>query len=281
MTSKRALFVAIALSGLLAPPVFAEDVSAATVVATVNGTDITLGQLIVARSTLPPEYQTMPDDMLFGALLDQTIQQVVIAQSMEDKLTKLDELTIDGERLSYIARQVVEDIAAAALTDAAVQQAYDATYAEFVPALEYRASHILVDSEAKAKDLMSQLDGGADFATLARENSSDGSAEGGGDLGWFGLGMMVPPFEAAVVAAPVGKATGPVQTEFGWHLILVTETRNTEKPSLETVRADLEAQVQKAAVVAALEAMVAGASVTKPGAALDPALLKDLTLLDK
>lgn len=281
MMTKSTLFVAFALSMMLARPVFAEDPTAATVVATVNGTDITLGQLIVARSALPPEYQSMPDDMLYAGLLDQMIQQVVIEQSMDGKLTKLDELTIQNDRLSYISRKVVQDIAVAALTDAAVQMAYDAAYAEFQPATEYHAAHILVDDEAKAKDLLAQIEAGADFATLAKENSTDGSAAGGGDLGWFGLGMMVPPFEAAVVAAPVGKVTGPVQTEFGWHLILVTETRNTEKPALEDVRADLEGEVQKAAVVAALDAMVAGATVTKPTEALDPALLKDLTLLDK
>lgn len=281
MKTKSTLFAVMALSMMLAGPVFAEEPGAASVVATVNGTDITLGQLIVARSALPPEYQSMPDDMLYAGLLDQLIQQVVIEQSMVGKLTKLDELTLQNDRLSYIARKVVQEIAVAAVTDEAVQKAYDATYAEFQPATEYRASHILVDDEAKAKDLRAQLDGGADFAKLAQENSTDGSAQGGGDLGWFGLGMMVPPFEAAVVAAEVGKVVGPVQTEFGWHLILVTETRNTEKPALDAVRADLEGEVQKAAVVAALDAMVAGATVTKPTEALDPALLKDLTLLDK
>ncbi len=281
MMMKSTLLAALALSMLLARPVFAEDPTAATVVATVNGTDITLGQLIVARGALPPEYQSMPDDMLYSGLLDQLIQQVVIEQSMTGKLTKLDELTIQNDRLSYIARKAVQDIAVAALTDEAVQKAYDAAYAEFTPATEYHASHILVDDEAKAKDLLAQIEAGADFATLAKENSTDGSAAGGGDLGWFGLGMMVPPFEAAVVAATVGKVSGPVQTEFGWHLILVTETRNTEKPALEDVRADLEAEVQKAAVVAAVDAMVAGATVTRPAEAPDPALLKDLTLLDK
>lgn len=281
MMTKSILIAAMALSMLLVRPVFAEEPSAATVVATVNGTEITLGQLIVARNALPPEYQAMPDDMLFSGLLDQLIQQVVIEQSMVGKLTRLDELTLQNDRLSYIARKVVQDIALAALTDEAVQKAYDAAYAEFAPATEYHASHILVDDEAKARDLRARIEGGADFATLAQENSTDGSAQGGGDLGWFGLGMMVPPFEAAVVAAEVGKVAGPVQTEFGWHLILVTETRNTEKPALDAVRAELEAEVQKAAVVAALDAMVTGATVTKPTEELDAALLKDLTLLDK
>lgn len=273
--------LSVALSGMIAQPAFAEAPGAATVVATVNGTEITLGQLIVARSALPPEYQSMPDDMLFGGLLDQLIQQVAIEQSLEGKLTVLDEMTIQNERLAYLAAKVVQDIAATALTEAAVQKAYDATYTAFTPETEYHASHILVDSEDKAKDLLAQIEGGADFAKFAIENSTDGSAQGGGDLGWFGLGKMVAPFEAAVVAAEVGKVVGPVKTEFGWHLILVTETRSSRKPALEDMRAALEAEVKKAAVVAALDALVAAATVTRPGERLDPALLKDLTLLDK
>ncbi len=281
MTQKSTILLALGLALATAQPLFAQDPTAATVVATVNGTDITLGNMIVARSMLPADYQSLPDDLVYGGLLDQLIQQVVIEQSLAGKLKLVDELTLLNDRRTYLASVLVAEVAAQAATDEAIQAAYDAAYAEFKPQTEYHASHILVDNEALATDLLAQLNAGADFATLAAENSSDGSAQAGGDLGWFGLGMMVEPFETAVVAAEVGKVTGPVQTEFGYHLILVTETRNSEKPPLDTVRATLEAEVQRAAVLAKVQGMVAGAAVTKAAVTIDPALLKDSALLDK
>ncbi len=281
MTQKSTILLALGLALATAQPLFAQDPTAATVVATVNGTDITLGNMIVARSMLPADYQSLPDDLVYGGLLDQLIQQVVIEQSLAGKLKLVDELTLLNDRRTYLASVLVAEVAAQAATDEAIQAAYDAAYAEFKPQTEYHASHILVDNEALATDLLAQLNAGADFATLAAENSSDGSAQAGGDLGWFGLGMMVEPFETAVVAAEVGKVTGPVQTEFGYHLILVTETRNSEKPPLDTVRATLEAEVQRAAVLAKVQGMVAGAAVTKAEVTIDPALLKDSALLDK
>ncbi len=289
MTQKKVLFAGLALCTALVLPAFAQDTAAppegaptaATVVATVNGTDITLGNMIVARSALPPEYQSLPDDLIFGGLLDQVIQQVIIEQSMEGKLKLVDELTILNERRTYLSSLLVAQIAGDALTDAALQKAYDAAYAEFKLQTEYRASHILVEDEELAKTLLAKIEAGAVFAEVAMANSTDGSAQGGGDLGWFGLGQMVEPFEVAVVAAEVGKVTGPVQTEFGFHLILVTETRNSEKPPLDTVRADLEAAVQRDAVLAAVDVMVKAAKIEKPEVAIDPALLKNTDLLNE
>ena len=85
------------------------------------------------------------------------------------------------------------------------------------------ASHILVDSEEKALELKAAIEAGADFAQLAQENSSCPSSRQGGELGSFGRGAMVPEFDAVVFSAPVGVVQGPVQTQFGYHLVLVTE----------------------------------------------------------
>jgi peptidyl-prolyl cis-trans isomerase C len=292
MTHKNSSLAVLALLLMVSFPIFADETAApaeppaatagaGTVVATVNGTEITLGILIIARAALPPEYQSLPDDLIYGGLLDQVIQQVVIEQSLEGKLTRAEELTLLNDRRTYLSTLMVQQVAEAAVSEAAVLEAYEEAFAEFKSEKEFRASHILVDSEDKAKALLAEIEAGADFASVAAANSTDGSAQAGGDLGWFGLGMMVEPFEAAVVAARVGKVTGPVQTEFGFHLILVTETRNSEKPQLETVRAQIEAGVQKTAVLDMIEAMVAGAVVEKTAESIDPALLKDLSLLEK
>jgi peptidyl-prolyl cis-trans isomerase C len=90
-------------------------------------------------------------------------------------------------------------------------------------ASQVRASHILVSSEAKAHDLLNQIKGGASFAKLAKQNSSCPSGKKGGDLGKFGKGQMVPEFEKAAFSAKKGETVGPVKTQFGFHLIQVTE----------------------------------------------------------
>ena len=86
-----------------------------------------------------------------------------------------------------------------------------------------RASHILVKTEAEAKDLITQINTEEDFANLAAQHSLCPSGANGGDLGFFPRGMMVKPFEDAAFNLEIGKVSEPVQTQFGWHLILVTD----------------------------------------------------------
>jgi len=87
---------------------------------------------------------------------------------------------------------------------------------------QVRASHILVDDESMAKDLKKQIEGGASFEAVAKEHSSCPSSAKGGDLGWFGKGQMVKPFEDAAFSTPEGQLSNPVKTQFGYHLIKVT-----------------------------------------------------------
>ena len=271
------------LSAGLALPVLAEDApTAATVVATVNGTEITLGHMIVAREALPEQYKALPPDVLFKGILDQLVQQTALEQSMEGKLTRRDALQLENDKRGYVSSRALEGVVLGAVTDEALQAAYDAKFKDAKPQTEYSASHILVADEAKAKELLAQLEGGADFAELAKANSTDtGSGANGGDLGWFGLGMMVKPFEEAVVAATPGKVVGPVKTDFGYHLILVKETRVAAQPTLDDLRDELASEIEQKAIEAHVKSITEAATVEKPGEGIDPALLGDLTLLDK
>lgn len=273
---------ALALAILAALPVRAEDAPTAdTVVATVNGTNITLGNMIALRSALPAQYQALPDDVLFKGILDQLVQQEVLKQSLPQPLSKRSQLMIENETRGFLSNEALSAVVQGAVTDAALQAAYDAKYKDAAPATEYHAAHILVDSEEKAKELKAQIDGGADFAELAKTNSSDGAAQNGGDLGWFGLGMMVKPFEDAIVAMKPGEVAGPVQTDFGWHVVKLVETREAAKPALDEVRDELAAEIEQKAVEDHIAALTTAAKVEKPGEGIDPALLKDTTLLDK
>lgn len=280
MTKRSGFWSVLALTVALSGAALAEGETADTVVATVNGTKITLGQMIAMKESLPPEYQSLPDDVLFKGIYDQLIQQEVLAQSVSN-LGPRALATLDNDRRGFISGLAIEGIVKEAVTDEALQKAYDERFKDAAPQTEYNAAHILVETEEAANKLKQELEGGGDFAELAKANSTDtGSGANGGDLGWFGLGMMVKPFEEAVVAAKVGAVAGPVKTDFGYHLILVKETRVAEKPTLDQLRDDLAAEVENKAITAKIEELTKGATVTRDGEGLDPAILKNSALID-
>lgn len=126
-----------------------------------------------------------------------------------------------------------------------IQQAY-AEQALLAPDMQFKASHILVETQGSAVDLISQLDAGADFAELAKANSTGPSGPAGGDLGWFSPNQMVAPFSDAVAGLENGAYTKePVQTEFGWHVILREDSRENEAPPLDSVRDVLKQSVEQ------------------------------------
>jgi peptidyl-prolyl cis-trans isomerase C len=268
---------------LAALPLSAQEtaVTGDTVVATVNGTEITLGHMIVLREGLPQQYQSLPDEVLFKGILDQLVQQVALEQSMEGKLSKHDSLAVENQRRGMISGLALQGVIAGAVTDAALQAAYDARFKDAAPQTEWNASHILVEDEQRAKDIKAEIDGGKDFAELAKVHSSDGAAANGGSLGWFGAGMMVKPFEDAVRAMKPGEVAGPIQTQFGWHLVKLNETRVAAQPTLDELREELAAEIEQAAVQAHVDGLVAKAAVTRPGEGIDPAKLRDASLVGK
>ena len=280
MTKRSGFWSTLALTVALAGPALSEGETADTVVATVNGVKITLGHMIALRETLPPEYLSLPDDVLFKGIYDQLIQQEVLAQSVKD-LGPRATASIENDKRGYVSGVAIEGIVKEAVTDEALQKAYDERFKDAAPQTEYNAAHILVATEEEAVKLKADLAGGADFAELAKANSTDtGSGANGGDLGWFGLGAMVKPFEDAVVAAKVGEVAGPVQSDFGFHLILVKETRVADKPTLDQMRDELATEVENAAISGKIDALTKGATVTREGEALDPAILKNSALID-
>jgi len=296
MTKFASFLVGVSLTALTALPVMADSTTTTapaaapaattpatrdTVLATVNGTNITMGDVIVTYAAVADQYKQMPDDQLFKGILDQLIQQVALEQQVSDTLTPKDVLVLEASKRNYLANVVLDPIAKAAVTDAAMKAAHDAAVAAMPPQTDYHASHILVDSEAKATKLLADINAGKPFADVAMESSTDGSGKNGGDLGWFALGTMVKPFEDAVVAAKVGEVAGPVKTDFGWHLILVTETRVKAPPSMDDMKQQLSNQIQADAIKAYLTDLTDKATVTRTADGVDPAAMKDAALLDK
>ncbi len=253
------------------------DADASTVLATVNGTDITLGHLVALRARLPQQYQELPDDVLFGGMLDQIIQQQVLTDSSAP--TPGDEIGASNEVRAYLAGKVIDRLAARPVDDAAVQAFYDEQFGGFEGEVEYNASHILVETEEEAQAIKTEIEGGAEFDAVAQERSTGPSGPNGGQLGWFGAGMMVPEFEEAVAGMEAGQVSDPVQTQFGWHVIKLNETRQKEAPALEEVRAEIETELRGVAVDAEVARLTEAAEIERVEIEIDPALIRNTDLL--
>lgn len=271
--TKTTILAAVFTIGAIMP-VWAEDVTGNTVLATVNGRDITVGHVVATRMALPEQYQTLPDDVLFEGILEQLIQQTVLSQAIGE-LSKRVEIQLENERRTLIAGEVIDGVIADAVTEEALQAAYDATYENTESETEYNASHILVETEEEAAELVTLLADGSEFAGLAREHSTGPSGPNGGELGWFSAGMMVKPFEDAVMALEVGQVSTPVQTQFGWHVLILNEMRDKGAPALAEVREELVAKIQDDAIETAVAALVEAATIVRADLeGFDPATLR-------
>jgi len=269
-----------AVTALMSLPATAQDTPTAdTVLATVNGSDITLGHVIAMQQMLPSEYQELPDNVLLDGLLEQLVQQEVLAAVAEQDMTRRMELGLENERRAFLAAMLLDGIGMADLSEEEVQAEYDAQYGNAGAVTEYNAAHILVETEEEAQALIEDLAEGADFAELAQEHSTGPTGPSGGDLGWFTAGMMVPSFEEAVFALEVGEVSAPVETQFGWHVVVLNDTREQEPPGLEQVRAELEDGLRRARVDAALTDLTAEADIERPEIEIDPSVIRDLDLL--
>lgn len=264
-----------------AKPAAKTDLNADTVVATVNGQTITLGQMITVRASLPAQYQSLPDETLFNGILDQLVQQTALAQEGAKNKTKKDDIALEVDRRSYFAGAVLDKIAKDAASDAAVQKAYDEKYAKVDPGLEYHAAHIIVPTEDEAKAVKADIDAGKDFAQEAKDKSQDGAAANGGDLGWFTSDKMVKPFADAVAKMKPGEVAGPIQTEYGWHVIKLIEERPAKAPTLDEVRDEISGDLSQQAVQDAVTKAVSDAKVVKSVDGIDPTVLKNEDILDK
>ena len=177
---------------------------------------------------------------------------------------RADELKADPRLEAQLEFQTRATLAQAVATDfVSRNQASDeemrALYdeqAKIAPSQEYKARHILVETQGEAVALVTELDGGANFEELAREHSTGPSGPSGGDLGWFPADGMVPEFSQAVVALGNGEySKAPVQTQFGWHVILREDSRETAPPPYDSVRDVLKQQVESQKLQEYLESL--------------------------
>jgi len=253
------------------PAAPAQELTSETVVATVNGTQITLGEVIAVRQSLPAQYQQLPDEVLMKALVDQLADQqmlsnAAVAAGLED--TRNVRLALVNQRRATLADAYMTKAMIDGVTEEAIEAAYKERFAGATAVREVRASHILVEAEELANDLKKQLDEGADFAVLAAEHGTDGTRASGGDLGWFSHDKMVPEFADAAFALEKDEISAPVKSPFGWHLIHLTDKRDRPAPKLEEVRDQIIGELSKALQSRVIEEARAAATVIRPDMAL-------------
>lgn len=275
---KRSILTALMLTAASVAPALAQDTTADTVVATVNDQSITLGELIVMKQSIQdPGMSGMPDQALWDMMLDQLIRQTAVAETGKENAGA--RAQIELQRRNALAAAAVTTVAEVEPTEDEVKAAYDRLFAEMGEGTEYSAAHILVKTEEEAKEIKSQLDGGADFGALAEEKSTDNSGPNKGDLGWFSPEQMVQPFGDTVKAMEKGQISDPVETQFGWHVIKLNDSRERQAPALDEVRDQVVQMVRREKVEAEIQRIVGAAKIEKTQG-LDPSLLNKLDLLE-
>lgn len=221
------------------PPAAAEPADPDAVVARIGDSEITEGDLAAALADLGPQFNQLPPEQRRIAVLAALID--IRALSLEAQEAGLADDPLVERRIAFLRDRALHNAyfereGVDAITDEDVRARYDSELAAMAPAEpseEVNARHILVATREEAEAIIDELDGGADFAAIATERSSDpGSGQNGGDLGWFGRGQMVPAFEEAAFALEPGSYTEePVESQFGWHVIQTTEKRMAEPPA--------------------------------------------------
>ncbi len=214
------------------------------VVAKVNGTDITEADVSMALTDLGDSIQQIPEAQRHEYAVSYIIDLRLGAKAARDG-----KLADDAEfkrRLGYQTdRMLFEEYSAAQAKKAVTDETMRALYAETVknlkPETEIRASHILVETEDQAKDIVKRIKAGEDFAKLATELSKDpGSGQQGGDLGFFTKERMVPEFSTAAFALAPGQVSDPVKSQFGYHVIKLVDKREKPVPTYDEVKDQIE-----------------------------------------
>jgi peptidyl-prolyl cis-trans isomerase C len=243
-----------------------------TVVARIGEVTITEADLGFAAEDLQQELSQMAPQERRAFLLRVLIDMKVMSQAARDE--GMDQTELFQQRLTYLEERALRrayfaEQIATAVTPEAIETLYADVVADFEPEDEIRARHILVETEEEATALSEEIEGGADFAALATENSIDPGAANGGDLGFFSQGMMVPEFETAAFALEeVGDVSEPVQSQFGWHIIKLEERRESAPPTVEQLGPQLQQQVLMNAFDSAVETLMSDIDVE----IVDPAL---------
>lgn len=238
------------------------------VVAMVDGEEVTRVDVVRFIKMMPDQLKQLPITAVYPLALEQVINTRIVQNKAEDAGLESDpevlaQLSMAKQqiiRAQYIERELDKEI-----SDSDLRKKYNETIGKTPAVEEIKAAHILVESEAKAKDLIAKIKDGGDFGKLASENSADpGNKDKGGDLGWFAKADMVPEFADAAFKLSKGSVSdAPVKTQFGWHVIKVEDKRERAKPSFEETKEMLLVEARREKLEGLLEDWKKTAKVEK------------------
>lgn len=261
------------------------------VVATVNGKTITLSDYEAYKATRIQEMPnvTLSPKALIAELVDMQLLKQAAIQAGIDKMPLI-QARIEQSRANILIQSLLQEkFGHTHYSDAALKKTYEKIVAKS-SGTEYKARHILVKTKAEAEQIIHQLNKGANFAALAKKDSTAPSAPQGGELGWFTADTMVPSFTAAVEKLKKGEYTKePVHTRFGWHVILLQDTRALNPPSFADIKPRIETLLTqqaiqkyvgelrtKAKITTSVAPIPAGTTLAKP-ANVNPPVIKETT----
>ncbi len=221
--------------------------------ANVEGKVITVGDFEKRLSKLPPYYRTLASQRKKDFLEDLIAEQLLYEEALRRGLNRdaeVKELLNEARKKILVAKLIeVEVRGKSPVSDEEIKAYYEVHKDEFVTPLRLRASHILVDTEEEAKRILQKLTEGADFAQLARQHSKDPSKDKGGDIGYFSRGQLIPEFENVCFGLEVGQTSDAVKTQFGYHIIKLTERVESRTIELskakDAIERDLKGQAEK------------------------------------
>lgn len=253
LTITRTTAAAMIALSVAAAPATAQDtpqVDPERVIVLIDGIEVTIGMVQQAIAGLPPELlQQFPGEVLMQLMTEQVAVNLLMASKAEEAgldETPEFEAQMDAFRMQLLADTFIQGEIDSRVTDEAVAEAYEQFVAANPAYDEVSARHILLDTREEAVDTIQALEDGGDFAELAMERSTGPSGPDGGDLGYFQRERMVPPFADAAFELAVGEYTlEPVETQFGWHVILVEDRRTIEPPALEEIGEELRASLRQ------------------------------------
>ena len=278
------VFVSVVLSICFFPfyDLYAEEITKVTektVLVSVNGENITVGNIISFQSRLSDQYQSMEDSVLFDGILKQLIQQTILSQKVNIHSDRI-KYALENQTRAFLSTELVGNLSETEVIESEIESLYVKFSTDIERKKEYNASHILVETETEAEDLLRRLKNGADFSELAKTYSTGPSGAQGGNLGWFGQGAMVPTFENAVIKLKIDELSVPVQTQFGWHLIKLNDVRKTPVPTIEEVRKELITEIKKKKIDFEMSKIIDSADVIYSDLEIDPKIIREVSMLN-
>ena len=278
------VFVSVVLSISFFPfyDLYAEEITKVTektVLVSVNGEDITVGNIISFQSRLSDQYQSMEDSVLFDGILKQLIQQTILSQKVNIHSDRI-KYALENQTRAFLSTELVGKLSEIEVIESEIESLYVKFSTDIERKKEYNASHILVETETEAEELLLSLKNGADFSELAKTYSTGPSGAQGGNLGWFGQGAMVPTFENAVIKLKIDELSVPVQTQFGWHLIKLNDVRKTPVPTIEEVRKELITEIKKKKIDFEMSKIIDSADVIYSDLEIDPKIIREVSMIN-